>query len=97
MSNLQKTNQAEQDLIDIWLYTSQNWGDVQADTYLRKLEKCFEKISKGKAALKTLPNNIQFIKCEHHYVFLLMEQKAIVIAVLHEKMDLLVRLKDRLE
>jgi plasmid stabilization system protein ParE len=41
---------------------------------------------------------IQVIRCEHHYVFYIhSEGKApCIIAVLHERMDMLAKLKDRL-
>ncbi len=56
MTAIQKTREVEQDLIEIWLYTAEKWGDAQADKYLH-----------------------------------------IIIAVLHEKMDLLTKLKKRLD
>jgi len=96
MASLQKTRQAEQDLIEIWRYTFEKWGETQADAYLRKIEACFEKIGKGTAPLKLLPDNVRYIRCEHHFIFLLMDSKPIVIALLHEKMDMLARLKKRL-
>ena len=93
---LQKTRQVEQDLIDIWLYTAETWGEEQADKYLRKIEQCFQKINRGNALLKSLTDDIQFVRCERHYIFVLMAKKPIVIAILHEKMDMLIRLKQRL-
>ena len=96
MSDIQKTLQAEQDLVEIWHYTAEKWGEMQADKYLRKIEACFGKINRGDALLKKLADNVQFIRCEHHYIFLLAEKKPAVIAVLHEKMDLLTRLQKRL-
>ncbi len=33
-----KTARAEQDLLDIWLYTFRTWGEVQADRYLDELD-----------------------------------------------------------
>jgi toxin ParE1/3/4 len=96
MAVLRKTRQVEQDLIEIWSYTAEKWGEVQADKYLRKIESCFEKINRGDALLKRLAENVQFIHCEHHYIFLLAGKKPVVIAVLHEKMDVLTRLKNRL-
>jgi toxin ParE1/3/4 len=33
-----KTPAAEQDLIDIWLYTATEWGVPQADDYIDRLE-----------------------------------------------------------
>jgi toxin ParE1/3/4 len=91
-----KTPRAEQDLLEIWLYTYDYWGSVQADKYLAKIEKCFENICTKKARLKILIEDVYYIRCEHHYILILMEDKPAMIAVLHEKMDLMARLKDRL-
>ena len=97
MSDMQKTKQVEQDLVGIWLYTAEKWGEIQADAYLRKIEKCFEKISRGRLPLRWLVEDVGFVRCEHHFIFLLVVEKPIVIAVLHEKMDMLARLKKRLD
>ena len=39
------------------------------------------------------------IKCEHHYIFCLprKDAPALVVAIFHEKMDLMARLTDRLK
>lgn len=96
MPGLAKTRLVEQDLVDIWLYTADKWGEAQADKYLHTLESCFEKIGHGHARLRPLDSDIFFVRCEHHYIFVLADKKPIVIAVLHEKMDMLARLKKRL-
>lgn len=41
MPSIIKQSLAEQDLIDIWLYSWQYWGEQQADDYLDALEKVF--------------------------------------------------------
>jgi len=97
--NFLLTRQAEQDLSDIWRYTYDKWGERQADDYLHKLESCFNKIATGQLQLRDLLDHstkIKFIRCEHHYIFLIIKHKPIIIAVLHEKMDLLQRIKKRL-
>ena len=38
MLNIYQQTQAKQDLIDIWLYTANRWGETQADKYLDGLE-----------------------------------------------------------
>ena len=97
MFALPLTRDAERDLIKIWNYTADQWGEKRADKYLRNIDACFTKISRGKAMVKTLAKNIQFIRCQHHVIFLYIGEKPTVIAILHEKMDLLTRLKSRLD
>ena len=38
MPRILKQAQAEQDLVEIWLYTFNEWGEYQADKYLDDLE-----------------------------------------------------------
>jgi toxin ParE1/3/4 len=96
MATIQKTSEVDRDLISIWNYTFDQWGEKQADAYLGKIEKCFVKIASGSLCLKLISDNIHVVRCEHHYIFVLMLKQPIIIAVLHAKMDLLARLKNRL-
>lgn len=41
MLRIHKQALAEQDLLDIWLYTFENWDEVQADQYLDELGEAF--------------------------------------------------------
>ena len=99
MKSYDLTLAAEEDLRGIWDYTSGRWGLDQADTYLDQIEACCEAISDGSAREKAndaLPEDVRVLRCEHHYIFWIAGDRPIVIAVLHERMDLVNRLKDRL-
>jgi plasmid stabilization system protein ParE len=90
---------ARKDLIAIWNYTSDKWGEAQADNYLRKLEKGFITLTKGEAVVKNLlPSHATLgsTHCGHHYIFFLKRDKPVIIAILHEKMDFIRRLGKRL-
>ena len=95
------TPAAEADLEEIARYTTLEWGPEQATRYIDKLHECFQKIAKkrviGKTFSKRFPN-VSVTRCEHHYMFYLhvKQTKPVIIAVLHERMDMLARLKDRL-
>ena len=97
------TLDAEEDLTEIWVYTHETWGLAQADKYYRLIAACLEAIGNGHARSKTLeglPNDLRIHRCEHHYIFFMEEgdkdHRPIIIAILHERMDFLQRLKDRL-
>ncbi len=93
------TEHAKEDLIEIWNYSAERWGESQADQYLRTLERGFERIAKGELISKRpLPHfeTVRSARCEHHYVFFLSSSPIIILAVLHEKMDFISRLKNRL-
>jgi toxin ParE1/3/4 len=38
------TRSAQEDLIDIWLYTQETWGEAQADVYQDALHLCCERL-----------------------------------------------------
>ena len=95
------TPAAEADLREIARYTLRQWGARQAQRYGRLLEAGFRKIAEDRAVSKTFSERypqVRVTRCEHHYVFSLHPdgQKPRILAVLHEHMDLLARLGDRL-
>ena len=96
------TQGAIQDLSDIARYTAETWGHEQALRYAQLLDGRFKDIAKGKistkAAFSNYPN-VRVCRCEHHYIFFMRPQeslKPVILAVLHERMNLLERLKERL-
>lgn len=99
MPSYELTLAAEEALRGIWRYTSETWGPEQADKYLDLLGECFDAIGNRRAApipLPQLPDEVCIHHCQRHYIFWLAIDRPIIIAVLHEKMDVLQRLKDRL-
>ena len=93
------TRSAREDLIDIWLYTQERWGEAQADRYQNELHDCCARIAVGEIRAKPVPaiNGVKSHHCGHHYLFFVDQRETIVvIAVLHERMELIKRLRDRL-
>lgn len=95
MKDYELTKPAEKDLSDIWGYTLDKWGSIQADRYVRRLEYCFSQIASGEITGKRLPDheNLRSVRCEHHYIFFQSGKQVIILRVLHEKMDFASRLK----
>ena len=96
------TAAAEADLRDIVRYTRREWGDAQTRSYLAKLTRGIERIAAGPGTSKdmaALYPGLRMVRCEHHYVFCLPRDNApaLVVAIFHERMDLMARLADRLE
>ncbi|WP_416463795.1 type II toxin-antitoxin system RelE/ParE family toxin [Sphingomonas sp. VDB2] len=92
---------AETDLRTIIRYTRAEWGDVQARIYLKKLTRGLERVATGQGAFRNMSAlypNLRVIRCEHHYIFCLPRDAApaLIVAIFHERMDLMVRLADRL-
>lgn len=96
------TKAADKDLEDIARYTISEWGMDQAESYLGKLERCFQNIGAGRVFLKNVSNRLSHVfvtRCEQHFIFYLApeKKKRIILAVLHERMDILARLESRFQ
>lgn len=90
------------DLEGIFDYTISQWGIEQAYRYKGKLSLHFKQIGLGKARTKSFLAKIpalQVSRCEHHYIFHLTRKKQppLIVAVLHESMDMIRRISKRLE
>lgn len=98
MNTYSLTPAAEEDLREIWQYTYETWGADQADRYFDRIAVCLDAVGKGRArskSFKELPPGVCIFRCEHHYVLWFTGDRPIIIAVLHERMDFMRRLKDR--
>ena len=91
---------AEDDLDQIWQYTFEKWGFDQAETYFDLIVACCQAVGAGEATPKRvngLPGHILVHRCEHHYIFVLIETaRPIILAILHGRMDFVARLQERL-
>ena len=93
------TRSAKEDLLGIWLYTRETWGEAQADRYQDDLHRCCEQIANANVRANPVPgiDGANAFRCRHHYIFFVERRETIIIiAVLHERMDLIERLRDRL-
>lgn len=92
---------ADADLAEILTYTIQKWGGDQAVRYAEVLDQHFEAIAQGQILTKkAIPHCDDFLisRCQKHVVFHCSQKngRPLIIAVLHEKMDLMARLHDRM-
>jgi len=95
------TAAAEADLRGIIRYTRKEWGAAQVRRYVATLEQGMARLAAGLGAFKDLGAiypALRMVRCDHHYVFCLPRagEPALVIAIFHERMDLMMRLADRL-
>ena len=101
MPTYELTLAADADLQGVVRYTVDTWGDEQAERYGTLLEKHFRAVAKqptkGRIFLARRPE-LRVSRCEHHYVFYLIRAKEcpLILAVFHEHMDLMTRLRARL-
>jgi toxin ParE1/3/4 len=96
------TRSTEDDLRVIARYTLKQWGKKQSLHYASLLEARFLEIANrasfSRPFSECLPQ-VQVTRCEHHYIFYIHPEgkRPCIIAVLHERMDIVARLKDRLD
>lgn len=87
-----KSRLAENDLINIWLYSFEEWGELQADEYLDQLNAGLH----GLLTNSEIGIDCSFIKegyrrfqINRHFVFYRINKTDIeIIRVLHESMDI---------
>ena len=101
MSEYELTTFAEDDLKNIARYTIDTWGLKQAKRYEALLVKGFRQIAQGRITPRGFLSHrpdLLFTHCEHHYIFYSIRESQcpLILAVFHERMDLMQRLKDRL-
>lgn len=95
------TAEAESDLRSVIRYTRAQWGATQVRRYVSGLERGISILADGKGSFKdmsALYSALRMARCQHHYVFCLPREDApaLIVAILHERMDLMKRLVDRL-
>ncbi|MDC7685152.1 type II toxin-antitoxin system RelE/ParE family toxin [Asticcacaulis sp. BYS171W] len=101
MSFILGTSAAE-DLRSIVSYSRDRWGDDQARRYAAKLKQAIERLADGRGRFRDVSDMIdglRVMRCEHHFIFGLVRenQPMLIVAILHERMDMLVKIGSRLE
>lgn len=95
------TAAAEDDLRLIVRYTRKQWGDGQVRSYVAKLERGIVRLAAGQGPFKDMSElhpTLRMARCEHHYIFCLPRENEppLIVAIFHERMDLMMRLESRL-
>ncbi|MEN0006091.1 MAG: type II toxin-antitoxin system RelE/ParE family toxin [Bacteroidota bacterium] len=91
---------AVEDLNSIIDYTIERFGEKQAEKYIALLNECAARLAMSNL-VRIMPNTtpeVKFVKCQHHYVFGFQkeEQAFYILAILHEKMDLVRHIQMRM-
>ena len=95
------TDEAEADLRSIIRRTRKTWGNDQVRRYVDFLEQGMARLAAGEGPFRDMSEihpRLRMTHCEHHYLFCLPrdDAPALIVAILHERMDLMVRLIGRL-
>lgn len=102
MAEFEVADEADEDLFSIGRYTDRTWGRKQAKKYAAQLETHFAALASHDALEKAVfdhREDFRVSRCQHHYVFFVRERSddVLILAVLHENMDLINRFRERLE
>jgi len=91
MPRVVKQAQAERDLIGIWLYTFNEWGEQQADKYLDELAAAMNLLAQQPLVCRERSEFTPPVRIQHHghhlIVYLAQGKGISVIRILHENMD----------
>lgn len=101
MRHYDLTEGAENDIRQIVRYTLQQWGERQVRRYEKTLTAKLQSLIKGDVAARPFSENLSDVlvtQCEHHYIFYITRkrQRPLIIAILHERQDIVARLADRI-
>ena len=93
--------EAQNELADIVRYTARQWGAAQARKYAAQLDAAANDLASGQGVFKAWDDVLEGLRVKavgSHLVFCVVRpgQLPLVLAVLHQRMDLMVRLKGRL-
>ena len=94
------SNEAQNDIENIWLYTFENWSTAQADRYynliLDEIENLAQNLEVGKDCSHIRKDYLRS-KVKSHFIFYKINKKENtieIIRVLHQQMDIENRLND---
>lgn len=101
MESYEISELAEEDWRSIVNYTFNQFGEVQTRKYMSELKQCTKKLALSEGHYKELEDlypSMRLKHCQHHYIFGLMRNKRpmLVVAIFHERMDLMEQLRARL-
>lgn len=89
MKRWRLTPAARIDLAGIWDYTADNWGEAQAEHYIRQIEGALTAAAEGSPLVRGLDDVWRIRSGNHLCIFRKLPDDEIeVIRVLHERMDI---------
>jgi toxin ParE1/3/4 len=92
MHKYRLTPSAKSDLIEIWNYTVETWGEKQAEKYLHDIEDKLNQLAAnpglGRQRPEIVPGYYSFPAREHIVFYLISDRHIDIIGILHGKMDI---------
>jgi len=81
-------------------HTRKQWGEAHVRRYVAKLQAGMASVASGRGVFKNMDAlypALRVTHCEQHYIFCLprKDAPALIVAIFHERMDLIARIADR--
>ena len=91
MREVLKQALAEADLVDVWIYTHDQWGDAQAERYFDDLETGISRLVRNPElgrACDQIRQGYRVLRVNRHLIFYTYDEFAVrIVRVLHERID----------
>jgi toxin ParE1/3/4 len=95
--DLHKQHRARDDLLEIWLYTAEEWGAEQADRYLDLIQAGFDRLRENPFLgidYGSIRAGYRRLMVERHRIFYTVTAERIeIVRVLHERMNMTKQLR----
>jgi toxin ParE1/3/4 len=91
---------AGQRLDEIYVYTRDTWGEAQAESYVRELFRCFDRIVRRDQVWRVVPAEFGvdgfYCRHAHHYIYWRQFADGMVgiVMILHERMHQMDRFRE---
>lgn len=89
---IKKTVLADEDLIDIYLYGSQNFGQSQAERYFAEINQAFSFLADNPWVANERPEFVPPVRIHPHgkhlIVYTVEDDFLLIVRVLHQRMDI---------
>ena len=95
MSGWEFPPRARREMIDIWHYTADHWGEDQAERYIRQIEHDLTAAAAGSPLVRRFDGYLRITSGRHVCIFRRdAEGRVIVLRVLHQSQDIPAKLRD---
>ncbi len=86
------TSKAENDLIEIYVYGFQKFGERQAEKYFSELEDCFQVLNTSPLICRERIEFTPPVRIHHHgrhlVIYVIQENQILIVRILHDSMDI---------
>ena len=91
------TKEADNDLIEIYIYGFKQFGELQAEDYFSDLESCFQLLSETPHICRERKEFNPNVRIHHHgshlVIYIIQTDHILIVRILHDSMDILRHLK----